>query len=183
VSAADVDATIRYLIPRFIAIKVFTFFGLPGRRTDLELTLWSLLVAAFINAGIDRRPSLDLNGRLVLSSAAAVLVGVVLSRAWLVLSARQERLRAGAARGAWDLVLSRASAPWVQCWVSDGRIVTGWPQFFALAAETDVLDLYLRDPQWVDPATQARSPMAGIEGVLIPRDSIQFIQVFGAAGS
>lgn len=177
-SAADIDATIRYLIPGFVAIKVFTFFGLPGRRTDLELTLWSLLVAAFINAGIDRGPSLDANGRLVLSTTSATIVGVVLARGWIALSARQERLRTGAARGAWDLVLSRSTGPWVQCWVGDGRIITGWPQFFALAAETDVIDLYLRDPQWVDPVTQARVPMAGIEGVLIPRDSIQFIQVF-----
>jgi hypothetical protein len=45
VSADDVAATLKLLIPGFIALSVFYWFGLAVRRTDWRWTLWSLLTS------------------------------------------------------------------------------------------------------------------------------------------
>jgi hypothetical protein len=55
VSADDVAATLKLVIPGFIALSVFYWFGLAVKRTDWRWTLWSLLASiplTFIATGI-----------------------------------------------------------------------------------------------------------------------------------
>ncbi len=176
--ASDVDQTLRYLIPGFVALKVFYQFGLQGRRTDLELTLWSLLAAAVVNTVLDRLAAFpDPDARLLVALTVAVVGGWVGARAWNALADRNLRLRTGSSRRAWDVVLYRKDTPWIQVWTSDGRVIHGWPEIVALSAEADVLDLYLRQPSWVEPQTQERTEMTGVSGVIVPETSIVQIQI------
>ena len=45
VSADDVAATLRLLVPGFVALSVFYWFGLAVKRTDWRWTLWSLVAS------------------------------------------------------------------------------------------------------------------------------------------
>jgi hypothetical protein len=63
-------------------------------------------------------------------------------------------------------------------WTAGGNALFGWPKEVGLDAETDSADLYLKEPQWVNPTTQERTPMDNISGVLVPRSSVDFIQVY-----
>ena len=141
-------------------------------------SVWSILVAAPLNVTVGRLGLTDPDARLVGAIALASCGGYAAARLWNALAARNEGLRAGASRTAWDLVLSQAVAPWVQVWTNDGRVIVGWPKVVALDAETDKTDVYLRDPEWVDAHTQLRSPMEGIAGVLIPASAIELVQVY-----
>jgi hypothetical protein len=45
VTAEDVAATLRLLVPGFVALSVFYWFGLAVKRTDWRWTLWSLVAS------------------------------------------------------------------------------------------------------------------------------------------
>lgn len=174
ITADEAIATIAYLIPGFVALKVFQVVALRTRRTDLELTLWSLLASAAIRAvvvplGITS-PTLDLAVSLVL----AVVAALVASRLWAGATRRWPRLSHAVSRQAWDAMF--AVPGWAQVWTDDGRIVFGWPHLVAETAETDTPDLLIAEPAWVDPDTQARTPMTGVEFVLLPERSIRMVQ-------
>lgn len=176
-SVEDVAATLRYLVPGFVALKTFSIAGLQSRRTDLELTFWSLLAAAAINTVIDRF-GLDTTSHLVAALIGAVVIGLVGGAAWNAVARHFPSVRVRASRRAWDSVLDRRGdeAPWIQVWTRVGHVIAGWPYTMAISAEADELDLYLRDPAWVNVETNERTPM-GIEGVLILESDIAFIQV------
>jgi hypothetical protein len=178
---SDLQATIEYVLPGFVALKVFYLTGLQTRRTDLELTLWSLLAAAPINIVLDRTTFADPAARLVASLVAAMILGFVGGRAWQALATRNSGLRSSTTRRAWDNVLSRDPAPYVQVWTTGGHVVLGWAEVVALDSAADTLDVYLREPQWVSIETQARVEMAYVEGVLIAESAIELIQVFDPA--
>src|SRR5450759_3293784 len=104
VSATDVEATLRYIVPGFVALKVFYLLGLKTRRTDLEWTLWSLLAAALIDAAIGVLNPADSNRRLLIAVAAAVAAGVVLGIAWREVVKRWPARGMEASRRAWDAI-------------------------------------------------------------------------------
>jgi hypothetical protein len=50
ISSDQVEATLAFLIPGFVALKIFYLVGQRTKRADWEWTLWSLLVSAPIGA-------------------------------------------------------------------------------------------------------------------------------------
>jgi hypothetical protein len=54
ISADDVLATLAFLIPGFVALKVIYWFGQRSKRADWEWTLWSVLLSAPIAYVADR---------------------------------------------------------------------------------------------------------------------------------
>jgi hypothetical protein len=174
ISAADVEATLRYLVPGFVALKVFSVLGLKTKRTDLELTLWSLLAAVLIDAGVSKLNPTDQDQRLVAALSIAMGTGVVLSVAWHFLKA-SSWLRAQSSPQAWDWAFSVSQ--WINVWTSSGKIVFGSAEVVASSAETDQLDLYIQDPYWLEDGH--RKPMDNVAGLWISESEIQMIQVLG----
>jgi len=175
ISAADVEVTLRYIVPGFLALKVFYFLGLKTRRTDLEWTLWSLLAAVLIDAGVGRLNPPDANVRLLIAVVTALLAGLALAGVWYVLCRVWPSARWIGSRTSWDAILP--TAKWIQIWTQKDQIIIGYPRVIADSVDTDQLDLYVQEPAWVDPATGARSPMQGVAGVLIAQAEIRLIQV------
>lgn len=178
--AATIQDTLLHLVPGFIALKAFYIVGFQTRRTDLELTLWSLVVAAFINAvfGVVA-PDIEASRRVIVEMLAGLALGLLAALAWLELVKRRPNVQSSVVitSRAWDDVFALTPTRWMQIWLTDGRVVMGWPGDVAIAQLSDSLDLYLREPQWVDPVTGARTPMTGVEGLLILESSISFVQV------
>jgi len=175
VSADDVVATLRFLVPGFVALRVFYWLGLRTKRTDLELTLWSLLAAAVIDGLASLFNPGDGLVRLVLALAIAVALGAFGSAAWILATQRWPTLLEDASPTAWEGVLG--TPHWVHVWNNSGEMIFGYVRILGLAAETDDPDLYLEEPEWVDPATGARTPIEGTEGLIIKRSDIRMIQV------
>ena len=46
ISAEQVADTLRLLVPGFVALKVFYWFGLRTKRADWEWTLWAILISS-----------------------------------------------------------------------------------------------------------------------------------------
>jgi hypothetical protein len=178
VSADDVVATLRFLVPGFVALRVFYWFGLKTKRTDLELTLWSLLAAAIIDAIASLANPGDGTFRLLVALGIAVALGAVGSAAWVEASGRWPTLIEEASPTAWEGVLDKAH--WVHVWNTTGEVIFGNVRILGLAAETDDLDLYLENPAWVDQNTGKRTPIEGTEGLIIKRSDIRMIQVLAA---
>lgn len=180
ISGSDVEATIRSLIPGFVALKVFYWAGIPSKRSDLEWTVWSVIVAVAINAVLDRliTPSSDPVLRLLVALAAGVILGFVAAQLWIDLARRYPKLRAIASRQAWDIALSsHETTPYVVVQTTAGHTVYGWPEYFASSAESDSPDVLVRDPEWVD-EDGGRHEMGAVNSVLIPAAAIELIQVF-----
>jgi hypothetical protein len=175
VSADDVVATLRFLVPGFVALRVFYWFGLRTKRTDLELTLWGLLTAAVIDAIASLANPGDGTIRLLLAIGIAVGLGALGSLAWIEASGRWPTLTQEASPTAWEGVLGEPH--WVHVWNTSGEMIFGYVRILALASETDEPDLYLEEPEWVDQKTGTRTPIAGTEGLIIKRSDIRMIQV------
>lgn len=177
-SADDIGSIIRDLLPGFVALKVFYWFGIQSRRSDLEWTVWSILVAVAINAFVDRLISeTDPTLRLLITLVAAVGIGWIAAKVWRDVARRNPLLRAIASRRAWDMALSPASStPYISVWTTGGRAVYGWPESVASSADVDDVDLIIRDPEWVDD-DGVKHPMDGVEGVLIPGSAIELVQI------
>lgn len=177
ISAAEVAATLQLLVPGFVALKTFYWFGLRTRRTDLEWTLWSVLAAAAIGAVVDLVPQADPRLRLLLGVAIAVVGGWVAARAWREMSRRNVSVRAHASRTVWDLTFAAdPTTRYVQVRTTDGRMVFGWPEAFADSVDADDPDLLLRNPSWISDEGQ-QLPMDGVDGVLIRASSIALVQL------
>lgn len=177
VSAGEVADTIKLLAPGFVALKIFYQFGLRTRRTDLEWTLWSVL-AAFVIAPVGPWLTEQLDRDIEpiwLALVVGAVLGIALSMGWIALVRVWPGARLYVSRMAWDAVLPNSR--WIQVWTSDGRTVSGAVRNIADPAETDELDLYVEQPAWVDDAGNV-TDMTGIEGLLIARDKIEYIQTF-----
>src|SRR6266851_7885945 len=95
VSAQQVVDTLALLVPGFVLIKVFYFFGLQTKRSDAQWVIWSILASAPIAslASALTRGSGSLT-TLAVSLLFAVTGGVLLSAAWGQLAARRPDLLA-----------------------------------------------------------------------------------------
>lgn len=177
ISASDAADTLRLLVPGFLALKIFYVFGLRTRRSDLEWTLWSVLTAALIAALVDGVvavvPSFA-DVRLALALVAGVVTGILLSAAWTAATRYVPWARARASRMAWDVILPEPH--WVQVWTTDSKTISGKVAYVADPIESDDLDMYIVDPAWVDENRNVL-PMTGVEGILIDRSNIAFVQV------
>jgi hypothetical protein len=176
ITAEQAADTLRLLVPGFIALKIFYLFGLRTRRSDLEWVIWSVLAAAAIDAVVRLIPA---GGpTLLIAVALAVLFGLAAAVLWRLVASRRPAIRERSARMAWDAVLSKPR--WVQVWMRDGLTISGHTDLVADPVETDVLDLYLKDAAWIG-ADNEVVPMTGVEGVVIGRDAIAFVQVLAPA--
>lgn len=174
-SAEDIAATLRFIAPGFVALSVIYWFGLKTKRTDLQLTLWSLIAAAPIDAAVSYTNPPTPDARVLTGIAAGVVLGATFSVAWRLAARAFPALRAGASPTAWDAVL--AGALWVNVWTKAGDIIFGTPRVVALSVETDDVDLYLEEPAWVDRDTGDRNPKPGTAGILIRREEIQMVEI------
>lgn len=180
ITAEEAADTIRLLVPGFVALKVFYAFGLRTRRSDLEWTVWSVLAAAVIDLLVGPARDqhvvwLDRIPEFLTGLVLAIGLGLVLIVGWRVLIGLRPRLRDQASRMAWDAVLSQPH--WVQIWTNGGKTISGKVALIADPVETDDLDLYVTEPAWVDAKLNVL-PMDGVEGVVVARSDIAFIQVF-----
>jgi len=173
-SASDLRDTLLLLAPGFLALKIFAWRGFRARRTDLEWTMWSLLVAGVINGTLVftgwPQPAL-----LVASLLFAVALGIGLAGLWEWWAAHHEHALAPVTARAWDAVLLERSR-WIQVRLKDGATVRGRTRTVAESATTDDLDLYLTQCEWVL-RDGTRKPMTGVEGLLVPRSDITRLQV------
>jgi hypothetical protein len=179
---AAIEATLRFLAPGFVAIKVFSQFGLRSKRSDLELTVWSVVAAWALNLLVaipGPFASINVNVRLLTALALAGIFGFAFAWAWRQVWQRSYRARAAVSSRVWNFAFVRSNGegtPWIQVWLSDGHILFGWPQTWSLDGEADQPDLLLADPEWVDVLTQERTRMTGVGTVLIASSEILMVQ-------
>jgi len=88
-SASDIRDTLLLLAPGFLALKIFAWRGFQIRRTDLEWTMWSLLVAGVIN-GVLTFFGLPSAAVVVSSFAAAIAIGFGGGALWTWWARRHE---------------------------------------------------------------------------------------------
>lgn len=178
-SLDDAAATLRVVIPGFLALRVIYWRGLRTQRTDLELILWSLVASVpLYAAALWVRPADDL-ATFGLAALFAVAAGWVLAENWRALIRRRPEYREYVVATAWDAVIGRPEGGWFQVRTTDQTVYHGWAQVVADSAQTDSLDLYLWDPSYVDAEGQ-RQRLTGAEGVLVPRSSIVSVVRFAA---
>jgi hypothetical protein len=170
-SLEEAAATLRVVIPGWLALRVFYARALPTRRSDLELVLFGLvfslpiywLAAVFL-------PHNE-TGALVLALLIGALAGELAARLWWWAIRRRPELRVRFVPTAWDAVLARPEGGWLQVRTADGLTYHGWVEHLTMTVESDSPDIYLRDPAYVKKDGQPEA-IPGVEGVVIPRSSV-----------
>lgn len=173
-SASDLRDTLLLLVPGFLALKIFAWRGFQLRRTDLEWSMWSLLVAGIIS-GILVWAKWPADRMFVGSILVAVLIGLGLALFWGWWVARHEHALAPVAIRAWDVVLLERSR-WVQVKLRDDSKIFGRTRTVAESAATDDLDIYITECEWLL-KDGTRVPMPNVEGILVQRSEIARLQV------
>ncbi len=174
-NALDIQATIEYLVPGFVALKVFYLVGLRTRRSDFGWTILSIATAAGLNALATAAGVTDTTARVVWSTTVGVVIALVAGALWRYVARRFVNVKASFDRQAWDATWSRPA--WVQVWIRDGPIILGAATVVSESAETDDQDVYLSQPSWVDRETGEREPVTGVVGTWVAARDIQLIQV------
>jgi hypothetical protein len=170
-SLEEAAATLRVVIPGFLALRVIYWRGLWTQRTDLELILWSLVASVPIYAAAQRvRPEDDM-GTFALAVMFALAAGWIVAETWRALVRRRPGLREFVVPTAWDAVVGRPGGGWFQVRTTDGAVYHGWAHLVAESGQARDLDVYLREPSYVDGESNLL-PLAAAEGILIPRSSI-----------
>jgi hypothetical protein len=173
VTAADVQATVEYLVPGFIGLKLFYVAGLRTRRSDFGWTVLSIAASAILNWAVTTYLAVaDPGSRVVVATVVGVLAALVGAFVWRRYLA--PRWRHLFDRQVWDDVFDRAR--WVQIWIKDGPIVIGAPRRVSESADTDDQDLYVRNPSWVDKTSGERTPLRDVHGFWIAASEIRFMQ-------
>lgn len=108
ISASGVADTLRLLVPGFVALSAFYRVGLRSKRTDLQWTVWSVLLSAPIVALVSLTGVSDVNQRLAISLALALIGGLLFGWIWNTAASRFEWLQASTDIRAWDTVLTRS---------------------------------------------------------------------------
>lgn len=174
-SAADVQATLEYLVPGFIALKVFYVVGLRTRRSDLGWTTLSIATAAALNGLVTVAGVTDASWRVVIATIVGVVVALGGGLLWRWVARRYSGVKVAFDRQAWDALWTRPA--WVQVWVRDGPIILGAGTVASESAEADDQDVYLSEPSWVDRATGERHKVVGVVAIWVAAKDIQLIQV------
>jgi hypothetical protein len=187
--SGTLEATLRLLAPGFVLVKVFSQFGLRSRRGDLELTVWSVVAAWAVNLFVSLpgpAPTNDANVRLIEALVLGATIGALLARAWRSIWDRSEAVRSAISSRVWNFAFfrhERTGTPWVQVWLTSGHVVFGWPKQWSLDGEAAEPDLLLGDPSWVDPENQERTPMTGVDGVLVSSSAVRMVQFLASDDS
>lgn len=177
-SADQVATVVALLLPGFILMKIFYFFGLRTRQQDAQWYMWSILLGAPFAAvaGIIHPPPASWQ---ILGSglAYAAFGGVFAVLVWrYVVVKTWPGIRVMATVGAWDTIFGRTGNTWLQISTSDGRVLIGWPQYVGQLSDSTDPDMYLRDvAEVVDGKAEV---IASIEGLLLTRSNIKSIYVF-----
>lgn len=174
-TAADIQGTLEYLVPGFVALKVFYVVGLRTRRSDFGWTVLSIATAAGLNVLATRAGITDATERVIVATVFGVVVALIAGAAWVRIDRRVPRVKAAFDRQAWDATWSHEG--WYQVWIRGGPIVLGAPLTVSESADTDDLDVYLGDPKWVDRGDGHRVPMTGVTGVWVAARDIELVQV------
>lgn len=216
-SSDDVVTTLALLIPGFVFLSIFYWFGLRVRRTDWRWIVWSLLAAAPIAwlarlvteqtgaSGADRADAFaacgveaagraqDIAGfeeelricastavaadnadlQLAIALASAIVVGVLAALGWRWLGERLPALRARAEPTAWGAALREPR--WLEVKTADGEVYGGYNRAVAGTIETEKRDVYLGSPSRISGG--AAVALAGVEGVLLRQEAIEWIRV------
>lgn len=172
-SADEIKATLAYLVPGFVALKVFYVLGLRTRRTDFDWTILSIATAAVLNYAIAMFGVTDPLAQSIDALGVGIVVAAVGAWVWRRFAAhRWGRLFE---RQAWDAAFDGSS--FASVWIKDGPVVLGWPKTVSESAEADDQDLLVTQPAWVDRSTGAEHPMTGAHAVWIPASQIEFVQL------
>lgn len=174
-TAIDVQATLEYLIPGFLALKVFYLGGRRTRRSDFEWTVLSIAAAAVLNGLVGVVGSPWSSYRVLVSTVVGVVIALLASLAWRWVTGRFPGVRAAFDRQAWDALWGQRA--WVQVWMRGGPIILGVPRVASESAETDEHDVYLVSPSWVDRESGARTPVVGVIGIWVAARDIELVQV------
>jgi hypothetical protein len=110
--------------------------------------------------------------RLAIALAIAVIASFVAIWIWRQLVTRFPRLRERASLLAWDAVLSQPH--WVQMKVGD-LVYSGKVDLVADPAETDDLDIYLKEPAIIKGSEVV--PLDVTAGIIVAREKVEWIQV------
>jgi hypothetical protein len=177
VSAGDAQATLAYLVPGFLALKLFYVVGLRTRRSDLSWTVLSVAAAAGLNGIVALTGVTDPSWRVAYATLLGLLAALVAGAVWRPIrdSTLGRRVKVSFDRQAWDALWGEPA--WVQVWVRDGPVVFGAARVAADSVETDNLDIFVSSPSWVDRVTGDRTPATGTAGIWIAAADIQLIQL------
>jgi hypothetical protein len=172
-SAADAQATLEYLVPGFVALKVFYVLGLRTRRSDLEWSILSVAAAALLNAATSTWLGVsDVTSRALVATLVGVGIALVGAWGWRRVAPRWGHYFE---RQAWDAAFARGG--WVEVWIKDGPIVLGAVKTVSESAEADDQDVYLVEPSFVDRTTNAETRLPTVRGVWIAAASIELVEV------
>lgn len=179
----DIQTTLEYLVPGFVALKVFYVVGLRTRRSDLGWTVLSIATAAGLNALATVAGITDASWRVIAATIVGVVIALVTGATWQLLLRRRggrlpsfaQNVKKSFDRQAWDAVWFRQA--WVQVWVRDGPIILGAATNVSESVDTDDQDVYLGAPSWVDRVTGEREKLVNVVGIWVSARDIQLVQV------
>lgn len=173
-SLEEATATLRVVVPGFLLLRVFYWRGFRTQRTDLELVLWSLALSLPVyGLAALLRPADDV-WTVVIAVVIALVVGEIAAQIWRAVIRRRPWLQDYMNATSWDSVVSDAG--WVQVRMTDGTTYVGSVELATDTAQSDQVDLYLRDPAYVD--GESLVSMQGADGLLLLGASIATIARF-----
>lgn len=172
ITAEQVKDTLAFLVPGFLALKIFALRGGISRRTDFEWTVWSILVAALIGVVLDlfRLPAAE---RFLPSLVVATAGGLLAIVVWAAWSRIHPQAKVDLSPRAWDQVFREPN--WVLITLRTGESVLGWPKVVAESKDTDDLDIYIERCEWV--RDDGAREIVSAKGLLIPRSEITRLQI------
>jgi Family of unknown function (DUF6338) len=176
-SPDQVAAALALLMPGFVWMKVFYFFGLRTRKTDAQWYMWAILLSApfagFVSVAHPPGPEL---ATLLLAVVYGLVGGGLSVLLWTwALPAVWPSLRVRSTVGAWDAVFGQPGNRWIQVQTMDGRVLSGWAKYVGQLADTDDPDLFLADA--ADVVEGEAKVLEGVEGFLLRRSTISSLVV------
>lgn len=180
-SADQIALALALLVPGFVWMKIFYFYGLRTRKSDPQWFMWSVLLSApvaslraFVGLPTDR-----IDG-VIVAILLALAGGLISVWVWRRVVEVWPSLRVTATVGAWDSVFGVPWGQWIQIKTRDGANYLGWPAYIGQRSDTDDPDIYLRQVDIVN-ADGSTLPLGG-EGLLLSRSGIESVIVFPGNG-
>jgi Family of unknown function (DUF6338) len=180
-TADQIALALALLVPGFVWMKVFYFYGLRTRKSDPQWFLWSLLLSAPVASlrAFFGLPADRIDG-VIVAILLALAGGLFSVWVWRRVVEVWPTLRVTATVGAWDSVFGVPWGQWIQIKTRDGVNYLGWPAYVGQRSDTDDPDIYLRQVEIVN--ADGSTTALGGEGVLLTRSGIESIIVFPASG-
>lgn len=170
-SLDEAAATLRVVVPGWLALRVFYARAFPTRRSDLELVLFGLVFSLPISWVASLFELGDETVTLLLALVLGALAGAVSAEVWRLAIRTWPSLWVRFVPTGWDAYIGRPRGGWLQVRTTDGLIYHGWVEHASSTVEAATPDLYLREPAYVTKEGH-EEPIPGVDGVLIPRSSV-----------